>query len=235
MASLHDILGAILRDAALARAETDRFVRSLGDEYRNDDLLRAFPVPRPEIRELSIDLALAFKAAAPSPVDPRKAVASAVARTIPAFLAGAAALAALRPHARAARASDPVRDELSRLTEAELLRVASAGAAAAATVAEAFVSSFPDKAARSLRPLGLTLRDPELSDFRAAARDFAVASVAALAAEQSRAFNLEVAVTPQELSGLPDSALTRVRLTLAMENYEWVARDEGGPQRLIPR
>lgn len=234
MASLHDILGALLRDAALARAETDRFVRSLSDEYRNDDLLRAFPVPRPEIREMTIDLALAVKAAAPTPVDPKKAVASAVARTLPAFLAGAAVLAALRAPSRTPRATDPVRDELNRISEAELLRVASAGAATAAAT-ESFVTSFPDKVVRSLRPVGVTLRDPELSAFRAALRDFAVASVAALAAERSLAFNLEVAVTPQELSGLPESALTRVRLTLAMENYEWVARDEGGPQRLIPR
>lgn len=59
MADLRDVVSALLRDVTEARSQADRAVRDLAIEYRNDAILRAFPVPRTEIRDLKIELRVA--------------------------------------------------------------------------------------------------------------------------------------------------------------------------------
>jgi len=59
MADLRDVVSALLRDVTEARSQADKAVRDLALEYRNDAILRAFPVPRTEIRDLKIELRVA--------------------------------------------------------------------------------------------------------------------------------------------------------------------------------
>lgn len=56
MAQLHTIIGAILRDIAQARVTSDIYSREISQYYEKDSLLRLFPVPRSEIREVDFDL-----------------------------------------------------------------------------------------------------------------------------------------------------------------------------------
>lgn len=56
MAQLHDVVGAILRDIAQSRVTSDLYSREVSRYYEEDSLLRLFPIPRTEIREVEIDL-----------------------------------------------------------------------------------------------------------------------------------------------------------------------------------
>ncbi|WP_436515329.1 hypothetical protein [Ekhidna sp. To15] len=56
MAQLHDVVGAILRDIAQSRVTSDLYSREVSRYYEEDSLLRLFPIPRTEIKEVEIDL-----------------------------------------------------------------------------------------------------------------------------------------------------------------------------------
>jgi len=56
MAQLQQIVGALIRDVALARVSSDIFSRDVSRYYEQDPLLRRFPVPRTEVDEVEIDL-----------------------------------------------------------------------------------------------------------------------------------------------------------------------------------
>ncbi|MDX2361877.1 MAG: hypothetical protein QNK23_13795 [Crocinitomicaceae bacterium] len=61
MAELHNIVGAILRDIAQARVTSDLYSREVSRYYEEDSLLRLFPIPRTEIKEVEIDLLFGIK------------------------------------------------------------------------------------------------------------------------------------------------------------------------------
>ena len=61
LSQLHHIVGAILRDIVQARVTSDIYSRDISKYYEKDSLLRLFPIPRSEIREVNIDLKFAIK------------------------------------------------------------------------------------------------------------------------------------------------------------------------------
>ncbi|MBP6509216.1 MAG: hypothetical protein KA339_01565 [Candidatus Kapabacteria bacterium] len=69
MADLRDVVGAILRDVTEARGQADLAVRDLVSSYAKDPILRAFTIPRTEIRDLKIDLKVAVRSVDDSPDD----------------------------------------------------------------------------------------------------------------------------------------------------------------------
>jgi hypothetical protein len=56
MAKLENILGAILSDITKAQVISDAYSRDLKPSYREDPFLKLFPVPRIEIKDVTIDL-----------------------------------------------------------------------------------------------------------------------------------------------------------------------------------
>jgi len=71
VAELNDVLGAILRDVAQARVTSDLFSRSVSLDYREDEILSGFPVPRVEVMQATIDLKFAVNDVERREVDPR--------------------------------------------------------------------------------------------------------------------------------------------------------------------
>lgn len=61
MAELHHVVGAILRDIAQSRVTSDLYSREVSRYYEEDSLLRLFPIPRTEIKEVEIDLSFGIK------------------------------------------------------------------------------------------------------------------------------------------------------------------------------
>src|SRR2546428_8528868 len=61
-ADLGQIVGGMLAGIAEARSLSDRYSRALAVAYEQDDLLRAFPVPRAEIAALDVELHFAIEA-----------------------------------------------------------------------------------------------------------------------------------------------------------------------------
>ena len=60
MAQLHHLVGAILRDIAQGRVTSDLYSREVSRYYEQDSLLRLFPIPRTEIKEVEISLKFAI-------------------------------------------------------------------------------------------------------------------------------------------------------------------------------
>jgi len=60
MAEFQDIVGAILKEIAQARIASDLYAREVSQEYQKDQLLRLFPVPRTEIKDIAIDMRFAI-------------------------------------------------------------------------------------------------------------------------------------------------------------------------------
>jgi hypothetical protein len=58
---IKDVIGAILSDLASARNISDLHSRRLINYYRQDNLLKYFPVPRSEIRSVNIEMKFAVK------------------------------------------------------------------------------------------------------------------------------------------------------------------------------
>lgn len=58
---IKDVIGAILSDLASARNISDLHSRRLVNYYRQDSLLRYFPVPRAEIKSVNIEMKFAVK------------------------------------------------------------------------------------------------------------------------------------------------------------------------------
>ena len=69
MPELNQVLGSILRDVARARFTSDLYSRNIGRFYRQDGILRRFPVPRAEIDEIEMDLKFVISAVE---VDPNR-------------------------------------------------------------------------------------------------------------------------------------------------------------------
>jgi hypothetical protein len=76
VAELNDVLGAILRDVAQARVISDLYSRNVSLEYRQDEVLSGFPVPRVEVTETSIDLKFAVNKIEQKESDPVKIIAT---------------------------------------------------------------------------------------------------------------------------------------------------------------
>jgi hypothetical protein len=69
VADLNTVLGAILRDVAQARVMSDLFSRNVSVEYQQDAVLRAFPVPRIDVVQATIDLRFAVSGIEQRPTD----------------------------------------------------------------------------------------------------------------------------------------------------------------------
>ena len=66
---LNDIIGSILSDITSARNTSDLFSRRLVKYYEQDTLLRYFPVPRAEIKDITFEIKFAIEGAL---IDPAK-------------------------------------------------------------------------------------------------------------------------------------------------------------------
>ncbi|MTI32112.1 hypothetical protein [Xanthovirga aplysinae] len=58
--SLREVLGAVLKEVSDSRFLSDKYSRELSRVYQQDDIMKVFPVPRSEIKELDLELKFAF-------------------------------------------------------------------------------------------------------------------------------------------------------------------------------
>jgi len=60
MATLNEVIEAVLKDVAQARAEADQFSANLAKAYKEHPILKTFPVPRLEFNDIEVDLRFAY-------------------------------------------------------------------------------------------------------------------------------------------------------------------------------
>ncbi len=60
MASINDVIKTLLTEIVDAKVTSDRYVAEIAQSYRKDELLRSFPLPSVEIKNIEFDLKFAF-------------------------------------------------------------------------------------------------------------------------------------------------------------------------------
>jgi hypothetical protein len=254
MAQLKDFLGGVLRDVVEARVTADLVSRDVAEEYKKDELLSAFPVPRAEIREVSAQLRFAVAAVEAPMADSGAARAGAV----KAWTAQVAKLVY-----ESAVLKSQLRDELLRVIEAKGLDVPGQLQAAATQVilAEPKVidqflqgdsdtlfkiavnetyrvfTTMDDDLRKLLQRIGLTPIKAQIQEIvvsQAASLKELLAKSEDLAGK--KAARVDLAVTRRELADAPEHILSSVAVTVALRNYEWTKTEVDGKEitRLSP-
>jgi len=250
MATLDEVLGSVLRDVAQARVQADEFTRRACLAYRDDPVMRLLPVPRVEIREATIELAFAIDQVRQDPVDAAAVARESARAELPNFKAR---LGSIHVRPRRGLAAQAIADLTGDAFQQALDDRLEALAKTLGPTVAADPSKLADEIARGLKaalldalkadqptavlPAEATARlDAEAASFgRALADKIGVA----IDARRAAGMTLGLAATHQSLADVPEKALARIRLTVAVENYEWVAGepdDEGRPtDRLLLR
>jgi hypothetical protein len=248
MPNLSETLGSLLKDIANSRVKSDLFSRDASLEYFKDPVLRLFPVPRVEIR--SADLELTFAVASARQEDVKT---SDVARSV--FSQNIASLRSrlLSVPAKAARSArkaetldallggeqEKVQAEIDKRLDAFMAEKADALSEQLIQDPEGFARTLGGAAARILREVMATtsVRPVFTSDLQKEINDRALQwsrstsgqLKQALTRARAEAFNLDLAVTKDDLANVPQTAVARVKVTVEIQNYEWIeTEDEKG-------
>lgn len=59
MPTLNQVIGTILQDIGKAKQTADVLSKEIGEQYKNDAILKHFPIPRVGIKDLTINLKFA--------------------------------------------------------------------------------------------------------------------------------------------------------------------------------
>ena len=251
MAELKDVVGALLKDLAHARVLADLFAREVSHEYEKDPLLSAFPVPRAEIREVSMQLRFLVNAVEAAKVDVQ-ALARAQALEHAGALAREVFSEFIEKHPQAAELLKLLAEKKLDL-EAALRTAVSNAVLADPALIEAALRSKPEGLAKAAAAeLGRVLfEDPDLKKvlaraeritaLRAALQEksaamagrLAAGLAASVAAAEKLAVRIDVGVTRKELAEAPEFLLSQITLTAGIRNYQWVeaGEQEGRPVR----
>lgn len=239
MAELKDVLGSVLRDVVHARVTSDMFSRDISLDYVKDPILSAFPVPRLEIKEASIQVRFAISA-----VEQKETDRAGIARAELAQHATAIARGVVEDFVtNSARA-----DELKQLIAAKgldlevVLRTAVEETVAAdARLVDGALGGNPtalvdrinkavsDKLLEDADIKREVTRNTRVGVVRAAVRskvDTAVGGFVndlsgALVSAQRQATKVDVAVTRADLANVPEPLVSQISVVMQIRNYEW--------------
>ena len=150
MNDLRDVIGAILRDITEARRQADDASRDALLEYADDAVLRSFPAPRIDIRDLKIDLRVAVVGVQSQQVEPaarKRAIDQAIdsqSRVLP-FPISSEARNLLRTIAATNPTEDAVAKILGQLARTVASRLGTEGRpGAAASTAESLLGTWTE-------------------------------------------------------------------------------------------
>lgn len=255
MAELTQVLGTILKDVAQSRVISDVFSRDISEHYAQDPILIAFPVPRVEIKEASIQLKFAVNS-----VEQKKLDTAAIARE---RVSQFTAALGNEMHDKVILAS-PNKDVLVAILDEKGTDLP----ATATALLEQAIAKSPDalRAALASKPQALTnlaqntlqnalRRDEEVwkivrkgvlvRDIRATLADIVAPAVESMVKDvkdtidraDKHAVSVDVAVSHSELLDLPETILSHVSIIAEIRNYEWTqvgGTDEQPIRRLQP-
>lgn len=239
MAELKDVLGSVLRDVAHARVTSDMFSRDVSLDYARDPVLSAFPVPRLEIKEASVQLRFAINTVEQKETD-RAGITRAqlgthgtqIAReVVNDFIAGNPRAEELRKLI-ADKGLDlevTLREAVEGAVAADARLVDSALAGERTALVDRINAAVSAKLLEDADIKREVTRGTGVRAVRAAMRtkvDSAVGGfvsdlTAALAAAQRQATRVDVAVTRADLASVPEPLVSQISVVLQVRNYEW--------------
>jgi|OpeIllAssembly_1097287.scaffolds.fasta_scaffold59378_3 hypothetical protein len=256
MATLTEVLGALLRDVAHARAQADMFSRQLSLEYLKDDLMRVLPVPRAEIRSTDVELGFAVSKVDRKEVSKTQITGEVLAGKLVSLCTRMVGLTVKVPGSRIPKPLREVLGDKRPVFEAELSRALAQAIRlkndkeidALLERQETQITAIERAATSALRvslkATGVNVAPvPQTkNELSIHARDWigelAAALVNALDRAKTESVRIDLAVTCDQLADIPEANLARVKLTVEIENYEWTeVETEDGTliRKLVPR
>jgi len=252
MVTISDIVGALLRGVTAARVQADIYSSQASQEYLKDPTLRSYPVPRTDIRSADINLRLALVGAVATNIDNYSVTLAAITPSVPGYadkLMGLPAKGAPGlPDDAAKPLGDLLGDKAAKVkssTEAKLKDYLGQNINAvhdalsqdaknfgATTWTDVTIVTLKD--AVGAQQVYVDFDDPLLSSsLQKAAITWSeaafTASQMAKANAQADGFDLDLSVKKDDLYQLPDHIMSEIKLSLAVDNYEWTtSKDSQG-------
>lgn len=247
MPTLTNVLGSLLRDIAHARAQGDMFSREVSLEYLRDEIMRLLPVPRAEIRSADVELSFSVLKVAEQAAPRTQILAEVLNQQLPTLqtrMLNVPIQTGVEP------ATAPMRETLGRqLHDIETMLLKELSEVVRFT-SDDEVKAFLDRpdevadsaAKRAIAALRKSLKAAEVSvsfkeplqlalsdQVREWTKELHAASRNAVERAERESVRLELGVTREDLLGVPEAALARVKITVDIENYEWteVVNEDG--------
>jgi hypothetical protein len=243
MAKLSLLIGSLLRDLAQSRVISDTYSRDVSVDYQDDPILRLFPVPRMEIKEVSISIPISVKSVQPGVVKTDQIVKSIAKQSAEKLRSKVmeAVTAKVRNKETLVKAfaEEQVEKRIENAVEQKLSQSASQISKATEGEATDLSSAICELVQRELlvgskiaKELRLDTDNAPLKTVILRTCDFFVKNVftkdlrEAIDAAQEKASVIDVGVTAEELAGIPETAVTRITLVTDVRNYQWMKSEE---------
>jgi hypothetical protein len=244
MVRISDIVGALMRGVTTARIQSDVYSAQASQAYLNDEQLKAYPVPRTEIRQADVSLKVSVLDTVQKNVDLNQVALQSLIASLPGYVSTIlsikakpsqgspdSALAPLSTYfgANAANAAEVMRAQLeSYLTPS----IATIWADLSSNPSKFGTGAWKTETTNDLNALKTQFQVTAFTsgaDFTKALTDAAKAWAVAEAAAAQLAidlaltsfFDLDLAVKKDQIFSLPSHVMSEVKLTLVVENYEW--------------
>jgi hypothetical protein len=236
MIKISDIVGALVRSVTLARIQADVVSSQASVEYLKDPTLRAFPVPRAEIQKAEIGIKLAVAGAEQAVPEPVKVAKKALLDRVPGYVERVLSLQNVQASPGNLRAAfggnapvaasiivTTVRDRIALNPMEFTSKWLNRQKRAAYKLQHATINGI--QLAMTTLALSIPLDGAFLEAVYKEALAFCEATPQALKTTSEVAaisgFDLDLAVTKEDVATLPEHLISEIRLSMSVENYEW--------------
>jgi hypothetical protein len=246
MVRISDILGALMRGLTTARIQSDLYSGQASQAYLTDPNLKSYPVPRTEIRQAEVNLKVSVLETVQRNVEPNQIALQTLIADLPAYVTSILAIPVkptstspdtdLKPLStyfgnKLAAATESIRAQLETYLTTNIVAIWSElslnprkyGSGGWKTQTLTVVTSVVAANQITVYVQGV--------DFSKAVSTAAVAwcekemPLAQLAIDLAITafFDLDIAVKKDDLFSLPAHVMSELKLTFAIENYEWIS------------
>ncbi|MEZ4294585.1 MAG: hypothetical protein R3B70_06390 [Polyangiaceae bacterium] len=252
MVRISDIIGALMRGITTARIQSDIHSAAAAQAYLNDEQLRQYPVPRTEIRQADVSLKVSILDTVQKNLDTNDVALQSLLASVPGYVSSILALQAKPTQGSPDTELKPLStyfgenlDEAVNTVATQLENYLTANIVTVWPELSANPSKFGGGAWKTQTDNALAAAKTQYqvtaytsgSEFSkavaAVSKDWAESEAAAgqLAVDLAITsfFDLDLAVKKDQIFSLPSHVMSEVKLTLAVENYEWTSvKDKQG-------
>ena len=252
MVRISDIIGALMRGVTTARIQSDVYSAQASQAYLNDAQLNAYPVPRTEIRQADVTFKVSILDTVQKNVDTNQIALQSLIASLPGYAnailsilakptqqAPDSELKALSIYfgANAMAATDALVALLETYLTANIATVWTDLSGNPSRFGSGTWKTQTTNALNTVKSQFQVTAYTNSSDFvrnlTTAAKTWAEteAATAQLAIDLAITtfFDLDIAIKKDQIFSLPAQAMSEIKLTLAVENYEWTTvKDKSG-------
>lgn len=244
MVRISDIIGALMRGVTMARIQSDVYSAQASQAYLNDEQLKAYPVPRTEIRQADVDLKVAILDTVQKAVDTNQVALQSLVASLPEYVntilsipakpTQASPDTALQPlktyfGANAALAAESMRAQLETYLTNNIAVVWSElsinpkkfGSMTWKTQTTTVLNAVMAQYQVSAYTTGVDFAKLLLGAATAWAEAQAPAAQLAIDLALTSFFDLDIALKKDQIFALPTHVMSDIKITFVVENYEW--------------